>query len=58
MCDNLECLSSQVGMDAGLIHPCFFAFLAISISIFNIFKYYFYTSVIKICYLLIEYLFY
>jgi len=33
------------GYDAGLFHPCFFAFfLAISISIFNIFKYYFCTS--------------
>jgi len=44
MCDNFECLSSQEGMDAGVFHPCFFAFLAIFISIFNIFKYYFYTS--------------
>jgi len=33
MCVNFKCLSSQVGMDAGLFHPCFFAFLAISISI-------------------------
>ena len=24
MCDNFKCLSSQVGMDAGLFHPCFF----------------------------------
>ena len=44
MCDNFKCLSSQVGMDAGLFHPCFFTFLVISMSIFNIFKYYFYTS--------------
>jgi len=40
----LNVVRSQVGMDAGLFHPCFFAFLVISISIFNIFKYYFYTS--------------
>ena len=33
MCDNFKCLSSQVGMYAGLFHPCFFAFIAISISI-------------------------
>ena len=42
MCDNFKCL----GMDASLsvFNPCFFAFLAISISIFDIFKYYFFTS--------------
>jgi len=34
-------LSSQVGMDAGLVS---LPFLAISISIFNIPKYYFYTG--------------
>ena len=38
MCDNFKCLSSQVGMDAGLFHACFFAFLVISINslFFNI----------------------
>jgi len=35
---------SQVGMDAGLFHSCFFAFLVIYISVFNVFNYYFYTS--------------
>jgi len=39
MCDNFKCLSSQVGMDAGLFNTCFFAFLVIFISIFNIFKF-------------------
>ena len=34
-----------MGMDAGIFNPCFFAFLVISNSIFNIFKYYFYTIV-------------
>ena len=36
MSDNFKCLSSQVGVDAGLFKPCFFAFLAISISFSNI----------------------
>ena len=44
MCDNFKCLSSQVGMDAGIFHPWFFAFLTISIFIFIILNYYFYTS--------------
>jgi len=28
MCDDFKCLSSQVGMDVGLFHPCFFAFFS------------------------------
>ena len=28
MYDNFKFLSSQVGMDAGLFHPCFFAFFS------------------------------
>jgi len=35
-------------MDAGLFHPCFFAFLAISISIFNVFKLFFQIIIIII----------
>jgi len=41
-----KCLSSQAGMDAGLFHPCFYAFLAV--SIFNIFKCYLVTWLVSI----------
>ena len=36
---NVHYSTSQMDMDAGLFHPCFFAFLGISISIFNILIY-------------------
>jgi len=48
MCDNSKCLSSQVGMNAGLFHPCFFA---ISIFIFNILKYYDFFTLVSVLFL-------
>ena len=38
---QFQLFESQVSMDAGLFHPCFFDVLVIFVSIFNIFKYYF-----------------